>query len=247
MDKNFRKGIALLVPSRKRVKQLQRFWRSCWLKCNSLKNIKLYLYIDDDDEETLLWAEQEFLKSPYNIYYLVGPRIKMSDMVNKLYPIVMEGILFLAADDLVMRTYSWDKIIIDAFEVIPDRIAVMYGEDLNPTQHPVDFGTHPIVHDNWVKVLGYLSPPYFSCDYADTWINDLAKSVNRHYKLPFINEHMHHTNGKAEFDDTYKENREKFWKENIPKIYRDTAKERVISEEKLKQFIKTYEHTISTP
>ena len=120
--------------------------------------------------------------------------------------------------------FMWDKVIIDFFAEIPDRIALVYGDDMGQSQRehlddPNRFATHPILHKNWVEAVGYLSPPYFSCDYADTWINDLAQGVGRSFPLPFVNEHMHFSVKKAKVDMTYKENRMRFRKDKVARTY----------------------------
>ena len=83
-----------------------------------------------------------------------------------------------------------------------------------------------------------MSPPYFSCDYADTWLNDIANIVGRKFSLPFINEHMHPTVGKAEYDIVYQENRQKFTEDKVPSIYHEHIGEVVEAANKLKKYIK---------
>ena len=162
-------------------------------------------------------------------------------MPNELLKITEdEGIIFLAGDDLVMRTDAWDTIVIESFAAIDDRIALFYGVDGAESQHPADFATHPIIHRRWFDVLGYINPPYFSCDYADTWLNTLADSVNRKFLLPIFNEHMHFTVGKSEFDSTYLEARQRFAKDNVPQQFTALAKTRDEDIQKLKKYIKEY-------
>tara|TARA_R110002110_G_scaffold108178_2_gene270360 strand:- start:327 stop:1073 length:747 start_codon:yes stop_codon:yes gene_type:complete len=237
--------IAILLPTRMRPERLTTFWKSVVSTVSDIENVKLYLYIDDDDPKTIEKADE--LKEEYGdrIFALVKPRIIMSQMVNELYPHVEEDILFFGADDLLMRTSNWDKVIIEFFTQVPDRIALVYGNDLAQTERmhlsdPNRFATHPIVHKNWVKALGYLSPPYFSCDYADTWINDLANGVGRSFPLPFVNEHMHFTVKKAKMDQTYLENRQRFNRDRVPTIYREKQEELKSDISKLASFIRSF-------
>jgi hypothetical protein len=140
-------------------------------------------------------------------------------MVNKLMPLVREDIFFFGGDDLVFRTSNWDLKIIEKFNLIQDKIALLYGDDLSLVPHLKYFATHPILHRKWVECLGYLAPPYFSSDYADTWLNELADSIGRKFKLDFVNEHMHWYFGKSPLDSTYAENRQRFSKDRPNELY----------------------------
>ena len=226
------------MPTRGRPQGLLRFWQSVIDTVSDINNVKLYLYVDDDDSETL----SSIHKLPHQdrVHVHVGERIIMSEMVNVLEPYVDDEILFFGADDLAMRTKGWDRILIEAFSKIPDRIAMFYGNDLTYGQHPKDFATHPIIHTNWVTALGYVSPPYFSCDYADTWLNVLADGVKRKAELPFVNEHLHFTVGKSPIDTTYTENRERFVSDNMPQVYFDMKKQRDEDLVKLLNFIRNF-------
>tara|TARA_R110002020_G_C16318711_1_gene774588 strand:+ start:109 stop:828 length:720 start_codon:yes stop_codon:yes gene_type:complete len=236
MEKNPK--IALLVPTRKRVSGVKRLLESLRETTKYSNFLKVYFYVDEDDYDSLKFLSNYVSRSKLpHVDYLIGPRIIMSDMINKLYPMTDEFILFCGADDIVFKTPGWDEILIDAVEKVEDGIGLFYGDDLVTTEHASDFATHPVLTRKWVEVLGYLSPPYFSCDYADTWLNDIASAVNRKFKLPFINEHMHPTVGKAAYDSTYAENRQKFYNDDVPSLYQHHKKELEESIEKLRSYI----------
>jgi len=238
MEKSIRDySIALLVPSRKRAANVKRLVDSINSTIELKEHVTVYFYIDDDDFDTLRMVKSLQKRGACNIKYLVGPRIIMSEMVNKLYPMTTEFILFFGADDIVFRTEGWDTILIEAVKKVSDGVGLFYGNDLVTTQHAPDFATHPILTRQWVDVVGYLSPPYFSCDYADTWLNDIADKTGRKFALPFINEHMHPTVGKANYDTTYAENRQKFLDDNVPSLYNEHRSEVLEAVDKIKRFI----------
>ena len=230
-------SIALLVPSRKRVDNIRRLVTSISSTVEFKENITIYFYIDDDDFDTLKVVKSLRRRGDCKINYLVGPRIIMSEMVNKLYPMTTEFILFFGADDIVFRTNCWDSILIEAVKEVSDGIGLFYGNDLVTSQHAPDFATHPIVTRKWVEVVGYLSPPYFSCDYADTWLNDIADQTGRKFALQFTNEHMHPTVGKADYDITYAENRQKFLDDNVPSLYMEHRGEVLDAVNNIKRYI----------
>ena len=124
----------------------------------------------------------------------------------------------------------------------PIRRTPRWARDLAESQYAQDpnFIAHPILHKNWIKALGYLSPPHFSCDYADTWINALAEGVGRRQRLSIINEHMHFTVGKSDVDQTYFDNRTRFKRDDVPKLYGVYVGEREEGIQKLREFIDAF-------
>lgn len=228
-------GIAVVLPTRNRPKELHRFLGSMVVLADNPEKIKFYLYVDDDDKVTPEAIDSALQLIHPRIFSLIGNRIIMSDMVNKLLPYVEEDIFFLGGDDLVMRTKGWDSIIENTFSNILDKIALLYGDDLSPCSN---FATHPIIHRKWVKSLGYILPPYFSCDYADTWLNELADAIGRKIKIPIVNEHLHWTFGKAKVDLTYFEGKLRFQADRVPDIYNSKTAEREIDLAKLTALIK---------
>lgn len=227
----------MVLPTRNRPNELERFADSVFETCSDPDNISIYLYIDDDDYVSECKVKELSKKYPLRIFSLIGPRIIMSDMVNKLFPLVREDIFFFGGDDLVFRTKDWDLKIIEKFNSIQDKIALLYGDDYTLDPNMKFFATHPIIHRKWVECLGYLAPPYFSSDYADTWLNELADNIGRKFKLDFVNEHMHWTFGKSSLDTTYVENRKRFSKDSPNKIYHDLIEMRRQDIQKLKKVL----------
>lgn len=226
--------IAVVLPTRNRPHLLERFCYSVFENALNLDNVKIYLYIDEDDNLTNYGLKNIEEKYPNKIYKMIGPRILMSETANKLLPMIKEDIFYLGADDLIIRTKGWDDLIINKFNEIEDKIALLYGDDC----YHAFFATHPILHRRWVEQLGYLTPPYFSSDYADTWLNDVSDKLGRKYKLPFVNEHMHFTFGKAPVDMTYAENRNRYVKDNPMDLYNRLADKRQEDVSKLLKIMK---------
>ena len=220
--------IAILLPTRKRPEQLKRFLNSLAATASNKHNFFTYLYVDEDDKET----DKVVLDASIPLAFQVvsGPRITMSDMANKLYEKRNTDyeMYFLAGDDLIMETVGWDERLIKAYESLKgDKIALFYGDDDNTIAHPPKFATHPILTKEWIETLGYVQPPYFVCDYADTWLNYIADSVQRKIEVPIKHPHLHYTVGKAPVDSTYKERREEFYKQNVPHLYESKIQERI--------------------
>jgi glycosyltransferase involved in cell wall biosynthesis len=192
-------SISLLVPTRNRPVGLRRLVESARKAANvNYEDPEIVAYIDADDTQSQSVAEDLKIK------FVVGPRIILSDMWNKCAEIATGEILAQLNDDCIFQTDDWNAIIENEFGYSPrfsDRISMVHGSDGGPSAST--FAVNPFVHREWVDTLGYFMPPYFSGDYPDTWINDLANALNRRVFLPFLIEHMHPAWGKAEKDETF--------------------------------------------
>ena len=66
----------------------------------------------------------------------------------------------------------------------------------------------PIVSKKWCETLGYFTPGVFHFGYNDTWIFDIAQRVHRcRFLGGVVGEHMHFSQNKSRFDETYERNR----------------------------------------
>lgn len=218
--------ISLLCPTRKRPEQLRRMWNSARTTADG--PLELIVYIDDDDDSYKVLDPV--------VKVVSGPRIVLSKMWNKCYDQSIGDILMHCGDDIVFRTAHWDTIVRGAIEQYPDRIAFVYGNDGSGV-HDGHFGTHGFVHRNWVATVGYFVPPYFVSDWNDSWLNDVARSIDRHIWVPIVTSHEHYVFGKAAYDSTYREREERGREARVDEIYNSKGAEREADAAKLKDFI----------
>lgn len=224
--------ISLLTPTRKRPENVERFWHSALAFAKNPENIELSLYIDKDDR--LTQKKCKVLKEK-NVVVTIGPRIILSKTWNVACKKASGEIFMLCGDDLIFRSKNWDEIVIKVFEDFPDKIVYAFGDDGFWKEK---LGTHGFLHKNWVETVGYFVPPYFSCDYIDTWLNDVAGAIERKVYLPQVYiEHMHPLFKKAAWDETHLERIERGKKDNVAQLYINTIHERVADAEKLNEFI----------
>jgi len=218
--------ISILIPTRKRPENLKRVVESIRTTApnKESRRVEICCYIDSDDYSTMERA------SSLGIHFKVGPRIIMSEMWNELITTASGQILMLCSDDVVFRTPGWDVMVEKEFAECPDKILMAYGDDL--CGNGKEFATLPFVSRKWVETVGYFTPPGFSGDYADTWLNDVAKMIGRSKPLPFVTEHMHVVWGKAPMDATYQEKLDR--QGNAAELYNSRLAERQADAAKLR-------------
>lgn len=193
------------------------------------------MYVDDDDDS------YDF-KLPL-VRYVRGPRIVLSEMWNKCYEMSVGDVLGHMGDDIVFASPGWDTIILNKFREYPDRIAFVHGDDCSDV-HKANFGTHGFIHRNWAETVGYFVPPYFSSDYNDTWLNDVANALNRRAYIDEVKtDHRHYIFGKSEKDSTYEERIARHNNDKVDELYHSNEmwEKRMDDVHKLRKFIEDYQ------
>lgn len=239
--------ISILCPTRGRPEFLYDFIYSALGTAANPNKLEFVFYTDNDDEKSnvffknnLCFLEKDFegkFNSDIQIKRINGNRIVLSQMWNACYEISTGEILMHSGDDLRFRTKNWDQIVIDKFCEYEDKIVFVYGYDGYQTK---DFGTHGFIHKNWVETVGYFVPPYFVSDFNDTWLNDVAKSINRHVYVDIYTEHLHPIVGKHTWDKTHQERKVRHKQQNPKQIYNNKLFERQSDALKLNNFIKNF-------
>lgn len=211
--------ISLCLPTRGRPESVKRFVENA-VDNASGDDFEIVFWVDDDDQES--WDTLGALDAP--ISGRRGPRTTLSDCWNKAASQASGDILGMMADDIVIRTPCWNLMVEAEFAKYPDRIVFVHGDD--GLQHAA-LGTHGFLHRRWVEAVGRFLPPYFSADYCDTWLNDVAVALGRRVYLPeLFTEHMHPSAGKAEWDQSHMERMERLKRDCVEQVYIDTAPER---------------------
>lgn len=188
----------------------------------SVRDIEILAYIDDDDPSDY---------HPVNVTVVRGPRRNLSDCWNVLADHASGDILHMSSDDIRFRTPGWDEKVRESFELIPDRIALVHGRD---GIHDVKLATHGFLHRRWVETVGYFTWPEFPCDYADTWIHEVADRIGRRvYMAAVLIEHLHPIVRKAEWDQTHQERLARGKEADVAGLYRTLEPRRIADAELL--------------
>jgi GT2 family glycosyltransferase len=201
---------SLLAPTRGRPQALQDMADSA--HATATGPIEVFAYVDDDDPH----LDQYVATSGVSV--VVGPRIVLSDCWNVLARKAQGDFLHMSADDIRFRTPGWDQIIRETFEQFPDRIACVYGRD---GIHDEKLATHGFISRRWFETVGYFTWHEFPCDFADTWLHDVAQMVGRLiYQPEVLIEHLHPIANKAEWDQTHNERRARGKSSRVEALYR---------------------------
>lgn len=219
--------ISLLCPSRGRPGNLSRLQASL-TRTTECRDWELIVRIDADDPATAVYPGMP------RTTYLTGPRVVLAEMWNEAWRAASGDIFGLVGDDLTFDTPGWDRLVADAFP--PDGIAYVHGDDLGGKGDRL--GTHGFVTRAWTDTVGTFVPPYFTSDYVDQWLNDVADAIGRRVFLPgLITEHHHPGFDKAEPDATYTEKWDRHRAGDVDAVWYATAAERVEWADKLTNVI----------
>lgn len=216
--------ISILLPSRGRPAEFKRMWESAIE--TGVGELEFVVYRDKDDAATYEY--------PPHVQVIDGERIVLSQMWNECAKLAKGDILMHAGDDIVFRTEGWDKMVEDEFAKYADRILFVHGDD---DFHGDKFGTHGFVSREWMDVLGYFVPPYFSSDFNDTWLNDVANMIQRREYVPILTEHMHWTFNKGPLDETHRERIQRHHEDKVEHLYDEKLPERIADAKKLQRYI----------
>lgn len=220
--------ISLLTPTRGRPESMERLAQS--VLDTAKGDVEIIAYLDDDDES-------DYTRLPSIVSVYKTKRTVLSQYWNLAYEKATGPIYMHCGDDIVFQTRGWDTKVIAAFDKYPDKIVFVYGDDGDPNKEK-KFGSHGFLHRNWVEAVGYFVPPYFSSDFNDTWLNEVAEDIGRKEKIDILTEHMHPAFGKGVIDLTHAERYVRHWKDDMPSMYASKEYERKADAEKLRKVMK---------
>lgn len=228
--------ISVLVPTRNRPDNVRRLLTSAFNTADT--EVEFVFYVDQDDprrEETL----SEIFREGAKVVYGGDERIVLSQMWNLCAEVAYYPIMMHCGDDIVFRSAGWDTRVRDEFDACADKILFVHGRD---GYQDAKLGTHGFLHRNWVDAVGYFVPPYFSSDYNDLWLTEVADALGRRRYVPEIyTEHMHPVIGKGTWDQTHQERLVRHQRDDVGRIYAEHAGERSGDVAKLRAFIENFD------
>lgn len=203
--------VSVLCPTRSRPGNVRRVTSTALETAQG--GTEIVFYQDDDAPGSV----PDDVAALPQVRVVTGPRIVMSDMWNACWKASSGEILMQCGDDIAFRTPGWDALVADVIGSYPDRIVFAYGRD---GLREDDYGTHGFVHRRWAETLGYFTPPWFSCDYSDTWLNEVAALAGRKRFIPaLLTEHLHPNAGKHPWDQVHQERADRGARDNVAALY----------------------------
>jgi glycosyltransferase involved in cell wall biosynthesis len=238
MNQSYKNGlISILVPTRNRPKNVRRLVSSIFKNSANSNNIEILFYVDIDD----VTFPNDILQN--NIKIIRGPKIWNSLMLNVLYVHAIGEIVMYAADDIEFSTLNWDLIVLEAFNKVPDKILLVFGNDLGSYENQI--AIHGFLHRNWLETIGTFAASSRG-SLSDLWHTENARMLNRMVYLPQLHiKHIHYRQGDKEaiFDETYKHTYQDStsWKpiKTYKKLKRERRIDRILLSEKMNPKPKT--------
>src|SRR6187431_3326419 len=110
--------ISVLLPTRKRLKQLDRVLKSLYSLCANREQVEVIFRVDHDDAES-----QQYLTKKGETY-ITGPRLQgyasLPHFMNQCAGIATGDVLLMCNDDCVFTTRDWDDKVLDCANRFPD-------------------------------------------------------------------------------------------------------------------------------
>jgi len=197
--------IGILTPTRGRPEGLYRLWQSV-VNTMSGENQIDFVFGADLDDPMLNQYMETYCKigysgrNPLNVF-VTSERMPLAKLWNSLLNYSQADWFLCGNDDFVFKSGYWDKILVERIQSKIHPYWMFYFDD---GIQGVNHGAFPILSKEWIATVGYYFPEHFIHNYPDTWVNDIAlKAGVREYIPEIKTEHLHHSEGKSEFDQTY--------------------------------------------
>ena len=144
-------ALSLIVPTRGRLPQLERFLDSLAVTVARPALIEIILVVDEDDTPT-----RAFQYDKLSVHCVLGPPGRTMGALNRAGCEAAAGrYLMLLNDDVVARTPGWDDRILECFRAFPDGILLVHINDLL-FEHRLC--TFPIVSRVYCELAGGICP-----------------------------------------------------------------------------------------
>jgi glycosyltransferase involved in cell wall biosynthesis len=194
--------ISLLLPTRERPHLVRRFFQSVAEKTARLNDVEVILYIDEDDT-----ASRDLDDDHFAVDRIIGPRTTMGAYLNACLARSRGDVIVLVNDDMMIRTESWDRLLLDFHRSVEDGIYLAYANDLF---RRLKVCTFPILSRKTCEALADPFPRSYKGAFIDYHLFDIFKRLNKmghcrtHYFKDLIFQHLHHRTGKTPLDATYR-------------------------------------------
>jgi len=192
--------------------------------------IEVIFYVDVDDP-----CKNDYLRMGFGdeTEHIILGSDRTVNSINAIAEIARGEVFLLVGDDVVFKTYGWDKMIMKSLP--EDGIALFSFDDGRGEKgksHP-----HPAITKKWYETLGYVAWPEFRHWSVDSWLVDISQRINR---LIYLGDVL--IDHQKVMDKTAKDLRDpkKGWLKFDRQIFQQSENIRATHAEKLKKVIDDY-------
>jgi hypothetical protein len=194
-------NFTLILPSRGRTKQLERFLFLCETSTFDKSNTEIIITADDDDNETINLLKSWGEKTKFDFTLRIGPRPEsLTEVHNDMAKIAKGRYIFALNDDAELMTNHWDTIALKYIKDFQDKHQVkddiVYGY---PIENSVDkiagkrYAAFAIISAQAVQTLGYFMYNRFYGHGGDSALYKIYEAVNRVIDMPdILIDHVYH-------------------------------------------------------
>jgi FkbM family methyltransferase len=163
--------LSIVLATRKRPGMLARTVEET-LKHIKLKDSKLLIAVDDDDDGTI--SLQDVIKDKRVIWSIKPREDSLGEKFNRVIKEAPADVYMVMVDYAPCVTDNFDGLILDAAKVYPDGYAVILNHLANLSFSQLNAVTHKLV-----EKMGGIYPAIFPYWFVDHWLEDLAKQIAR--------------------------------------------------------------------
>jgi len=198
--------ISVILPTRKRPEQAQRFLSSLNETCSNPSKIEIILLTDDDDDS------YQGLNSPFKLTNTIsGRRRGLGEITYDGIQRSTGEIIFLCNDDVEAQTPGWDDALFRIHKSFADGVYLMSPNDLNKSDKLFVF---PVFSRRLSGLLGDF-PKAYNGAFIDSHIHEIFKSLkfrglDRMVYLDHVKFQHKHFRVTGEVPDTTYKERDRF-------------------------------------
>ena len=169
-------NISVLVPTRKRLPQLQALIKS--FCATTSRGAELIFRIDDDDVESF-----EATKAIPWCKTLVGPRLNgyrsLPQFFFEMYAVAEGDVIMTGNDDMVFRTPAWPDLLLDVANQYPDGVFCLGVETHNAANFPF-----AAVSRKAIQAMGHVHDSRVF--WGDVYLRDVMAHFGRAVQVPSV-------------------------------------------------------------
>jgi hypothetical protein len=187
-------SISLFFNTRKRVNLLNNLLSSLYATAYDVSNIEVFITIDSDDYESKEFLENTNLENLKVISIDRPSNLHVS--INEMAKLSTGDFLFVLNDDIIFRTYHWDKKIIDSYD--PSQILYIGTNDNSVDKTKARrYSSFPILTRASYEALGFFMSEKFVSHGGDVHLWRIFDSLGLvEYSHVFL-DHVLHNSGEA--------------------------------------------------